>query len=105
MKKRAFFYFLAIILTACATKDAITRFGAHYQKHKDYESLSKVVELLTPGADTAYVRRLLGEPIDMGFDFRYLLDSIGPDGCVVGAVFHIDEQGKIDDKWIDEICE
>ena len=41
----------------------------------------------------------------MGFDYRYLIDSVGPKGCVMGAVFHIDENGKIDQKWLDEICE
>jgi hypothetical protein len=64
-----------------------------------------VVDLLPPGSDTARVKDILGEPIDMGFDYRYTLDSVGPTGCVVGAVFHIDEQGKIDQKWLDEICE
>jgi hypothetical protein len=41
----------------------------------------------------------------MGFDLRYLLDSVGPNDCVVGAVFHYDDQGRIDQKWIGEICE
>lgn len=55
--------------------------------------------------DTSYVKSILGEPIDMGFDYRYTVDSIGPNGCTVGAVFHIGEDGRIDQKWIDEICE
>ena len=41
----------------------------------------------------------------MGFDYRYLVDSTGENGCVIGAVFHIGEEGKIDQKWVDEICE
>ena len=55
--------------------------------------------------DTAYVKKILGKPIDMGFDYRYLIDSTGVKGCPIGAVFHISETGKIDQKWIDEICE
>ena len=73
--------------------------------HNDYESLSKVVELIASTVDTSYVQSILGEPIDMGFDYRYLVDSIGSNNCVIGAVFHIDENGQIDQKWIDEICE
>jgi hypothetical protein len=42
---------------------------------------------------------------DMGLYFRYLVSSTGPSDDVVGAVFHIAEGGKIDQKWIDEICE
>jgi hypothetical protein len=83
----------------------IERFGQHYQKHNDYKSLSKVVELMKLEVDTTYVKSILGQPIDMGFDYRYLIDSTGPNGCVVGAVFHIGDGGKIDQKWIDEICE
>ncbi|HMQ46982.1 MAG TPA: hypothetical protein PKA00_08065 [Saprospiraceae bacterium] len=95
---------MPFLLVGCqATK--IQNHGQHYQQHKDYDSLNKVVQLISLGADTSYVRQILGSPIDMGFDFRYLIDSIGPNGCVIGAVFHIDDQGKIDQKWIDEICE
>jgi hypothetical protein len=79
--------------------------GKTYQKTLDYQSLSKVVDLIPLQSDTSFVRSILGEPIDMGFDFRYLIDSVGPNGCPLGAVFHIDEYGKIDQKWIDEICE
>ena len=49
---------------------------------------------------------MLGEPVDMEHNYRYLLDAIGPNGCVIGAVFHISyKNGKIDHKWIGEICE
>ena len=45
-------------------------------------------------------------PIDMAHDYRYLLDSIGPNGCVIGVVFHISyTNDKIDNKWIGGICE
>ena len=92
-------------LIACHIPAALEKHGQHYQKNKDFHSLSKVVELVQLQVDTSVIRDLLGVPIDMGFDFRYLIDSIGPNGCVIGAVFHIDEWGKIDQKWIDEICE
>ena len=57
------------------------------------------------GVDTLFVKSILGEPINMGFDYRYLIDSVGQNGCTIGAVFHINEEGKIDQKWLDEICE
>lgn len=96
---------LAFFILACQGLSEIEKHGQHYQKHNDYPSLQKVVDLLPLDSDSNYVRKILGEPIDMGFDFRYLLDSTGPNGCVVGAVFHISEIGKIDQKWLDEICE
>lgn len=94
-----------LLLLSCNQDFAIIKHGKHYQKNQDYHSLNKVVELLAIGSDTAYVKNILGAGIDMGFDYRYLIDSVGPSGCVIGAVFHIDEEGKIDQKWIDEICE
>ncbi len=102
MRKNLLFFALLLVV-ACQSE--IERAGSHYQQHQDYESLAKVVELMEPGADTAYVRTILGTPIDMGFDLRYTVDSTGPKGCTIGAVFHYDQQGKVDDKWIDEICE
>ncbi|TNE49969.1 MAG: hypothetical protein EP344_17650 [Bacteroidetes bacterium] len=92
-------------LVGCTTYGALKKYGQHYQQFRDYESLSHIVDQLPAQADTADVKRLLGEPIDFGFDYRYLIDSSGPTGCPVGAVFHIDEYGKIDQKWIGEICE
>ncbi|UZR98097.1 hypothetical protein [Chondrinema litorale] len=83
----------------------IEQYGQHFQQHQDYNSLSKVLDLIGKTPDTSYVKKILGQPIEMGFDYRYLLDSTGPNGCVVGAVFHIDDIGKIDQKWIGEICE
>ena len=103
------------IITGCKTASclfwpsysmqALKKYGQQYQKYQDYNSLNKVVELLPPDADTGLVKKILGEPIDFGFDYRYLIDSSGPGGCVIGAVFHINEYGKIDQKWLDEICE
>jgi hypothetical protein len=87
------------------SQNNIKKFGQHYQKNKDYLNLKKVVDLMPLGTDRSEVKRILGDPIDMGFDFRYLLDSTGPNGCKVGAVFHINNKGKIDQKWIYEICE
>ncbi len=93
-----------VLIVGCAQKSEIETYGDHYQKYKDYKSLSKVVELVKLESDTSYVKKILGEPIDMGFDYRYLVDSTGVKGCPFGAVFHI-TNGKIDDKWLDEICE
>lgn len=99
-------YLLAIIfLFGCSSKTEIEKLGKHYQINKDYESLSKVVKLMKSDADTAYVKQILGEPINMGFDYRYLVDSVGPNCCPIGAVFHITKDGRIGQKWIDEICE
>ena len=110
MKKQTYFPQLQIIailglmmmLFACSS---LQRYGNHYQKHQDYASLQKVVDLLPANADTTLLQKLLGEPIDIGFDYRYLLDSAGPNDCVLGAVFHLDENGRVDQKWLDEICE
>ena len=106
MRKTTFVRMLAILLiSACHSTNAIQRFGLHYQKHQDYKSLYQVVELMELNVDTGYVKSILGEPIDMGFDYRYLVDSIGPKGCSIGAVFHINSLGEIGQKWIDQICE
>jgi len=105
MKKLTNYLIVTFLILGCKSVNDITKYGQHYQKHQDYESLSKVVELTPLDADTSFVKNILGDPIDMGFDYRYLLDSTGPKGCAVGAVFHINENGKIDQKWIDEICE
>ena len=103
---RALLLLLAILATSCRSEDPLFQFGADYQATGNSFSLQKVVDLLPTTADTTLVRRVLGEKgIDMGFDLRYLLDSVGPNNCVVGAVFHYDDQGLIDQKWIGEICE
>ena len=94
-----------VIVSACNPIKELQKLGAHYQTHQDYHSLNQVVELIDLNVDTAFVKSILGEPIDMGFDYRYLIDSVGPNGCAMGAVFHIDSGGKIDQKWLDEICE
>ena len=100
-----FLLFASIIITACHPTNKIYQHGKHYQQHHDYFSLAKVVKLVEIGTDTTQIKNILGEPINMGFDYRYLIDSTGENGCTIGAVFHIDEAGKIDQKWIDEICE
>lgn len=94
-----------LLVIGCKSLSDLQKAGLHYQKENDYQSLQQVVDQLPDNSDKSVVRSLLGEPIDMGFDYRYLLDSIGPNGCVVGAVFHINQEGIIDDKWIGEICE
>ena len=104
-KSHCFFVFLYLLAIGCQPASEISQYAQHYQKHRDYASLSKVVELMPLDSDTTYVKSVLGEGIDMGFDYRYLTDSTGVKGCVIGAVFHINSEGKIDQKWIDEICE
>lgn len=98
---------ITILMSFCACNDNsdIEKYGKHYQLHGDYQSLEKVVELMDSAVDTTYVKKILGEPIDMGFDYRYLVDSTGAEGCPIGAVFHINEEGRIDQQWIGEICE
>ena len=95
-----------LFLISCLPASNLKKAGAAFQKDKSYSTLNEVVELLPLGSDTSLVTAVLGTPnANMGFDYRYLLDSVGPNNCVIGAVFHIDEEGKIDQKWIDEICE
>jgi hypothetical protein len=103
--KNYFLFVIVLSLFGCLSITEIEKYGQHYQKHNDYDSLNKVVELMKLEVETSYVKTILGEPIDMGFDYRYLIDSVGPNGCSIGAVFHINDVGKIDQKWIDEICE
>lgn len=106
MRPRLYFFLLLLsVLFSCSTEDELATYGKAYQETRAFAPLQKVVDLLPPGSDTSRVKTLLGEPIDMGFDYRYLVDSTGPNGCVVGAVFHIDQYGKIDQQWTGEICE
>jgi hypothetical protein len=104
---RLFVLLIPIALTACtpASDESLPEKGTAYQQTQSLEALQYVVDNLPAGSDTSFVKAILGEPIDMGFDYRYLVDSIGPNGCVMGAVFHIDDQGMIDQKWTGEICE
>ncbi|MGB0523721.1 MAG: hypothetical protein ACPGJS_12215 [Flammeovirgaceae bacterium] len=103
--KKLSFVFILLCSIACNQVSEIEECGKHFQAHQDLKSLKCVVELLPSTADTSLVKKLLGTPIDMGFDYRYLIDSTSVNGCAVGAVFHINDAGKIDQKWIDEICE
>jgi hypothetical protein len=105
MKTLNFAIICCILLTGCQSEKAILKNGQAYQLQQEYRHLNKVVKAVRIGADTSFIKKVLGEPIDMGFDYRYLIDSMGPGGCVIGAVFHIDDKGKIDQKWIGEICE
>lgn len=105
MKKHIHYLFLLALLSSCAPKEAVFVYGKQYQKKKDFKSLVKAVELMHTAITTSQVKRILGEPIDNGFDYRYLTDSISPNKCPVGAVFNIDLQGKIIHRWVDEICE
>jgi hypothetical protein len=76
----------------------------HYRQHHDFRSLSKVTELIKPGVDTSYVRKILGAPVDMGFEYRYLTDSVSADNCPVGAAFSIDN-GIVTNIFIVAFCE
>ena len=105
MHKMTWFCFAVLLLAGCSYSKRLEKYAHHYRTHNDLRSLEKLVETMKMGTDTASLRQLLGDPIDMGFDFRYLVDSVGPSGCVIGAVFHIGEQGRIDQKWVGEICE
>lgn len=93
-----------IISSSKIQKNKIMICGQHYQKYKDYKNLNKVVKLLILPADTSYVKIILGEPLDMGFEYRYLTDK-SIKGCPTGAVFHKNDSGKINQKWIGKICE
>ncbi len=103
-------YFICALLLitlffGCSSKQSIEQYGKDFQKHNNFKTLKAVVELIELNTDTSYLISILGKPINMGFDYRYLTDSISPNNCPIGAVFHINETGKIDQKWIDEICE
>ncbi len=100
-----FMLFILLLSTGCNQKLGLEEYGKHYQTLKDYKSLSKVVEQMEFDIDTGFVKRVLGEPISMGFDYRYLTDSVDANECIVGAVFHINTIGKIDQKWVGAICE
>ena len=99
------FALLFLLLSSCGGSDDLMKYGKHYQKYRDYESLNNVVNLVKQNADKAYLKKILGEPVDMGFDYRYLIDSSGENGCPVGAVFHFSDDELVSSLWIGEICE
>ncbi len=105
MKKLIKYVFVLALFTGCAPKEAVFVHGKQYQKNKDFKSLVNAVDLMPKDITTQQVKKILGEPIDNGFDYRYLVDSTGVNNCTIGAVFSIDLQGKITKRWIDEICE
>jgi hypothetical protein len=105
MKKYINCLFLLALLSSCAPKSEIVKYGKQYQKNKDFKSLVNAVDLMPKDITTQQVKKILGEPIDNGFDYRYLTDSISPNKCPVGAVFNIDNEGIITHRWVDEICE
>jgi hypothetical protein len=105
MKKIITYLCFFAIVASCAPKPEIMKYGQHYQKHNDFKSLVEAVKLMPADITPNEVKRILGEPIDNGFDYRYLVDSTGVNNCTVGAVFNIDQKGKITNRWIDEICE
>lgn len=105
MKINSLILILCTLLAACSSEKKITKYAQHYKLHADYKSLEQVVRLINLPADTTYIQNILGPPENYGFDYRFYTDSTSLNKCPVGAVFHIDANGKIDSKWIDEICE
>lgn len=110
MRNQSVLQFFSIILAftlfvSCASDAELISNGKHFQKHKDYKSLKKTIELMPRNVTTIKVKKILGEPIDNGFDYRFLTDSVSTNRCPIGAVFIIDTQGKITKRWVDEICE
>ena len=105
MKKQIKYLFVLALFSGCSSKEAVFIYGKQYQKNKDFKSLVKSVDLMPKDITTQQVKKILGEPIDNGFDYRYLVDSTGVNNCTIGAVFTIDLQGKITKRWVDEICE
>lgn len=92
-----------ILLSSCNRE--LKQMGIHFQEYRDYASLKRVVELIPIPTDTSTLKKILGNPIDMTIDYRYIIDSIGPNGCPIGAVFLVDANGYVTNKWLDEICE
>jgi len=97
--------FIIVSLFIFSCLPPIQKYGKHYQKHGDVISLEKAIDLIPVGSEKTYIQEILGEPIDFGFDYRYLTDSIGENGCPIGAVFGLDEEGKVSWKSVFEICE
>ena len=105
MIKGLSYLFVLALLAGCESNNELQQVGLHYRQHQDYSSLRKVVELLPDQTDSLEVKKLLGTPNDMGFEYRYTIDSTGVNGCTIGAIFQINDKGKVSKKWIDEICE
>ena len=105
MKKLIKYLIVLALFSGCASKEEVHKYGKQYQKHKDYKSLVKAIELIPSAITTKQVKEILGDPIDNGFDYRYLVDSVGVNKCTVGAVFNIDTKGIITHRWVAEICE
>lgn len=98
----SFVILMALLLGSCSPLRQAAR---SYRLQQDPKSLKEFLALTPEEIDTAFVRRHLGEPIDMGFDYRYLTAELSEEGCAMGAVFHISEDGTIGDRWYGAICE
>lgn len=112
---RIFNFFIALTLFALISsfsnlpkpknlKDCIQKYGLHYQKYKDLKSLKKVIKLIKLPVDSLYLAKILGEPIDMGFEYRYVAGTkiIKCPDC---AIFRKDEKGLLIEKSIIKCCE
>ena len=103
MNKLLLIYFIFLFIPGC--QNSVEKYGKQYQNCRDVESLEKALEQIYIGTDTSEIKKILGEPIDFGFDYRYLTNAVGENGCQIGAVLGIDSSGKVSSKSIFEICE
>ncbi len=93
-----------LLCFSCNSK--IEKASKHFVHKNDYASLQQMIELFPLESDTSYVIKLIGQPtLKTDFDLRYLLDSVSENRCPIGGVFHFNSKGKIDQKWVGEICE
>lgn len=92
------------ILFVGAVLSPVGKYGKHYRRHHDFESLQQAVDLIEPGTDTTAVKALLGPPVDMGFEYRYLTDSVDENNCPVGAAFRFTD-GRLTDRFVVPFCE
>lgn len=104
MKKIIYSVLVLIVIIGCKPESELYVYGKKYQQKNDYQSLKMALELMPADIKPKEVKKILGDPIDSGFDYRYTTDSISPNHCVVGAVFNLDN-GEITQKWLGDICE
>ena len=104
MKKLLSIVFVLFFCLSCASK--IKKIANQFNEKNDYSSLQQFVELLPLESDTTILVDLLGMPtVKTSFDYRYIIDSVSDNRCPIGGVFHFNNKGKIDQKWVGEICE
>ncbi len=97
--------FITLSLLLAATCHSTPDAAAHYRKYHDIASLQAAFRQIPAQADTSILKKILGQPDDFGFDYRFYSDSVGPKGCPVAAVFWIDQNGQVTGREIFEVCE